>query len=192
VDRVTTVARVTGATRATLRPRCLRWALGAAAFASTLAAADEPVSPAVPAELSGRAVEVGSGDSLVVEYGGRRVDVRLADINAPQGSDYYAPAAKTLLANIVLDQPVRVAVAGVAADGTVFGYLTFGELDVNLEMVKRGAAWPCWDFAQRTDFLHWEYEARRWRRGLWVATWEIDARAACLRRPPVATPPARP
>jgi endonuclease YncB( thermonuclease family) len=135
--------------------------------------------------LEGKVTEVISGDTLLIADGGTRVEVRLADINAPQGSEYYAPAARTLLASMVLDQPVRVKVTGSGGPDRVFGRVTVGELDVNLEMVRQGAAWVCWDFAADTYFMPWENAARRWKRGLWGATWEITARAACLRRPPV-------
>src|SRR5260221_3583373 len=73
-----------------------------AALASATAAADTPAGEVI----SGRVVDVVSGDTLVVADGARRVEVRLADIDAPQGSDYYAPGARTLLAAMVRKLPV--------------------------------------------------------------------------------------
>jgi hypothetical protein len=55
-------------------------------------------------------------------------------------------------------------------------------------MVKRGAAYVCWDFPVDTYFTPWETSAKRLRVGLWQGTWEINARADCLRRPPVELP----
>lgn len=142
--------------------------------------------------IAGRGVEVKSGDTLVVDDGAKRIKVRLADIDAPQGSDYFAPASRTLLSSLVLDQPLSIVVTGSAGNESVFGRVAAGKLDINLEMVRRGAAWVCWDFAQRTYYLPYENDARRFRRGLWSATWEINARARCLGRPPVQQPPPTP
>jgi endonuclease YncB( thermonuclease family) len=66
----------------------------------------------------------------------------------------------------------------------VFGRVRYQALDVNLEMVKRGAAFVCWDFPVDTYFTPWEAAARRQQIGLWSSTWEIAARSECLRRPP--------
>jgi endonuclease YncB( thermonuclease family) len=138
--------------------------------------------------LSGRSVAVVSGDTLLLDEGRRKTEVRLADIGAPRDAEHFAPAARTLLGSLVLDRPVTVAVAGRADDGRVSGHVTAGRLDVNLEMVRRGAAWVCWEFAQRTDYRPHESDARRQRRGLWSSTPEIEARARCRERPPAGQP----
>jgi endonuclease YncB( thermonuclease family) len=168
-------------------PRCrlvvATAALGVLALATIGARAEE---------ITGRVVDVRSGDTLVVDAGGTVIEVRLADIDAPQGSAFYAPAARTLLASMVRKAPVRIAVTGRASDARVFGRVRAGELDVNLEMVRRGAAWVCLEFAATTDYLPYDSDARRFHRGLWSRTWEIDARAECLRRPPAAEPVSAP
>ena len=153
------------------------WAIAAAAFAAD------------PAEITGTVTEVRSGDTLVVRSGERDIVVRLADIDAPQGSDYFAPGSRALLSGIVQNETVSIKVTGKNAAGEVFGRVTYKNLDVNLEMVKRGACFVCWDFAVDTYFLPWETAARRQRIGLWNSTWEINARSECLRRPPVEQMP---
>nr|ABQ11267.1 nuclease-like protein [uncultured bacterium]AKQ70956.1 nuclease-like protein [bacterium enrichment culture] len=142
--------------------------------------------------VQGTVTAVGSGDTFTIGTDGRPTVVRLSDINAPHGSEFYAPASRTLLTALLLGKPVRVVVHGRWGDGNVFGRVFAGELDVNLEMVRRAAAFVCWDFVQQTDYAPWEANAKRERRGLWSQTWEIEARGACLRRPPVELPPAKP
>jgi micrococcal nuclease len=159
--------------------------LGALALASmwTFGAADAAETSL--REMTATATGVPGGDTIVVAgEGGSTVEVRLADIGAPQASAYYAREARTLLASMVEGKKVRIAVTGEPAPGRLFGRVHVGELDVNLELVRRGAAWVCWEYAADTSFAPWESDAKRWRRGLWAKTWEIEARTACDRRPP--------
>lgn len=146
-------------------------------------------NPAVAAdEIAGKVTEVQSGDTIVVDAGQGATVVRLSDIDAPQGSEYFAPGSRALLNAMVGGKDVRVVVAGVAKDGPTFGRVHAGELDVNLEMVKRGAAYVCWEFAVETDYKPWEQRAKDAGIGLWGQNWEIQAIGACMRRPPVANP----
>jgi endonuclease YncB( thermonuclease family) len=152
-------------------------ALGAIAAAGAHSAAAEE-------EIEGTVTEIVSGDTLVVRAGERDVVVRLADVNAPQDAQFFAPGARGLLSGMLRNREVRVEVTGRDDAGQVFGRVHFRALDVNLEMVKRGAAFVCWDFPVDTYFTPWEAAARRQQIGLWSSTWEITARSECLRRPP--------
>lgn len=137
--------------------------------------------------IEGAVVRVPSGDTIVVNASGREVEVRLADIGAPQGSQFYAPAARTLLESITADRPVVVTQTGTRDTG-VFGRVRAGELDVNLELVRRGAAWVCWEYSRDTNYMPYENQAQRARRGIWSSTPEITALAECRRRPPAEQP----
>ncbi len=137
--------------------------------------------------IEGTVVRVPSGDTMVVNSSGREVEVRLADIGAPQGPRFYAPASQTLLEAITLNQAVVVRVTG-NSDSGVFGRARVGELDVNLELVRRGAAWVCWEYSRDTDYMPYENQAQRARRGVWSSTPEITALAECRRRPPAEQP----
>ena len=132
------------------------------------------------------------GDTLVVTSAEGDTEVRLADIGAPQGSAYYAPAATTLLSNMVLGLQVRVTVTGQSAPSHVFGRVHVGDLDVILALVQRGAAWVCLEYAADTGLIPYEHDAIRYRRGLWAWTTQFDARVACQRRPPAEHPIGRP
>jgi micrococcal nuclease len=134
--------------------------------------------------IIGTVTHVDSGDTLVVDDGSHATQIRLADIGAPQGSEYFSPGARTLLESMVTRGPVRVTVTGREGTERAFGRVFAGELDVNRELVRRGAAWVCWDYAAGTELLPYENEAKRYRRGLWSHVWEIDAFADCRRRPP--------
>ena len=160
-----------------------------AAFVALISAALALSTAAQQARLQGRVVRVQSGDQLTLAVDGREIDVRLSDIGAPQGAQFYAPVAKALLEGIVQGRTVELEVAGQRdGDDNVFGRLRTGELDINLELVRRGAAWVCWEYSPSTDYLPWENQAQRLRLGLWSRTLEITALTACRERPPAERP----
>ena len=154
-------------------------AVGAALAASALAQ---------PPTIEGVVVGVESGDTMTVSTPQGQIEVRLADIGAPQGPQFYAPAARGLLSAIVQDRPVAVTVTGRKGDEAVFGRVRRGELDVNLELVQRGAAWVCWDYAGDTAYLPYENQAQRARIGIWPRTLEIQVHVSCHDRPPAERP----
>lgn len=158
--------------------------LVAGAIGAVLGAA----APARAEDFTATVSEVSSGDTLQVAAGERKLDVRLADIGAPQGSEFYAPGARTLLESLVSGKTVRLVVTGHAGPDRVFGRVYAGNLDVNLELVRRGAAWMCLEYARDTDYMPFENDARRYRRGLWSATTAFDALTRCRARPPAERP----
>lgn len=162
--------------------------LTAALFATAVLAPAASPAGADEERLRGSVVRVESGDTLVLAVDGREIEVRLSDIGAPQGPQFYAPAARNLLEAIVSGRPVDLVITGRTSDDRVFGRLNAGRLDVNLELVRRGAAWVCWEYSRDTDYLPWENAAKRQRLGLWSRTLEITALTACRERPPAERP----
>jgi endonuclease YncB( thermonuclease family) len=145
-------------------------------------------------EITATVTAVTSGDTLQVADGQRTLEVRLADIGAPHGSDFYAPAAQALLNAMVSGQSVRVAITGRSGTDRVFGRVFARGLDINLELVRRGAAWMCIEYAIDTDYLPFQREAQRRQVGLWASanTNDFDARNRCRQRPPAEHPVGRP
>ena len=141
------------------------------------------------AEVMGRVVAVESGDTLRLAGGdNREFTVRLTDIGAPFGGAFYASSARQLLSNMVRNETVRVVVTGRGASDRVFGRVYRGPLNVNLELVKAGAAWLCIEFARDTAYLPYQNQAIRLRLGVWSRTTTFDARLACQARPPALRP----
>lgn len=156
------------------------------------AAAIGAVAPACAEDFTATVSGVSSGDTLHVAAGERKLEVRLADIGAPHGSEFFAPGAKTLLESLVSDKTVRVVVTGRPGPDRVFGRVYAGDVDVNLELVRRGAAWLCLEYAGDTDYMPFENDARRYRRGLWSGTTAFDALIRCRERPPAERPVGKP
>jgi endonuclease YncB( thermonuclease family) len=139
-------------------------------------------------EFEGRVLRVPSGDTLIVERDGGEVEVRIANIGAPQESQFLAPVSRSTLEAMVRNRTVRVEVTGVEAGVRIYGHVLAGRLDVARAQVQRGSAWVCWDYAVDTELRPVESEARRQRRGVWRNIMEVTTRSECRRRPPA--PPA--
>ena len=123
-------------------------------------------------------VRVGDGDTLDVREGGDRV--RLVQIDAPElgEGECYARQARVELerlarpgSRIELEPDARL------EDGDRFGrllrYVHAGETNVNVELVRRGAAAPYFfggdEGRYADDLLAAVDEARATRRGMWAA-----------------------
>lgn len=139
-------------------------------------------------EFESRVVRVESGDTVTVERDGREVELRLADIGAPQGSQFLAPVSRSILEAMVRNRTVRVEVTGVEQGVRLYGRVFAEALNVTRAQVERGNAWVCWDYATDSELMPVENEAKRHRRGVWRNTLEVTTRSECMRRPPV--PPA--
>jgi micrococcal nuclease len=137
------------------------------------------------AEFESRVIRVESGDTVIVERDGREVELRLADIGAPQGSQFLAPSSRSAVDGMVRNRTVRVQVTGVEEGVRLYGRLFVGALDVARAQVQRGNAWVCWDYALDSELMPVENQAQRHRRGVWRSIMEVNTRTDCRRRPPV-------
>lgn len=150
--------------------------------------------------LIGRVIGVHDGDTLTLLVDGRRpVKVRLAGIDAPELTQPYGQQARQDLSVLVFGQEVEVESAGLDRYGRALGVVHAGAINVNAELVNRGAAWV---YRQYPHPAHWEdleALAQRTRTGLWrlqfdqrVPPWEwrhhrlqsTDVSVATLPAPP--------
>lgn len=135
---------------------------------------------------------VGDGDTLDLRSGER---VRLVQIDAPElgAGECYARAALGELRRLAplgtlvqLEHDARL--DDVDGYGRLLRYVTVGEANVNVELVRRGAAAPYFFRGERgrlsDSLLDAAAEARRASRGMWAA-----CRVAWRPEAPVATHP---
>ena len=113
-------------------------------------------------------VRVKDGDSLVVESGGRQVDVRLADIDAPEHRQPRGDEAHAALRSLVAGREVQLQLVGGDAYRRVVAHIVVDGVDVNGELVRRGLAWVRRDYNPAPQLIRYEDEARDARRGLWA------------------------
>ena len=120
-------------------------------------------------ELHGRVVGVGDGDTLTLLTDTRQeVRVRLAGIDTPERGQPFGDRARQALSDLAFGEHVRVAAAGTDRYGRAVGRVFAGGVDVNAEMVRRGAAWVFRRYSDDPELLRLEEEARATRRGLWA------------------------
>ena len=121
------------------------------------------------AEIAGRVVGIADGDTLTVLDGAnRQITVRLAEIDTPERGQPYGDRARQALSDLAFDKAVRVVVQDTDRYGRAVGRVHDGAVDVNAEMVRRGAAWVFRRYSRDPSLLRLEEEARAARRGLWA------------------------
>ena len=142
----------------------------AARLALTLAAclALVPCLPASAASLTGKVVRVIDGDSLVFQSdrNEKPLEVRLKDIDAPEGCQPGGEEARDFLQSYVRDKSVQLDTRGRDHYGRTLAVLKVAGVDVNQRLVAEGHAWALrvkWD---RGTYVSQEKMAQALKRGL--------------------------
>ncbi|MES2721431.1 MAG: thermonuclease family protein [Pseudomonadota bacterium] len=121
------------------------------------------------AQISGYVISIADGDTLTLLTADKeRVKVRLAEIDTPERTQPYGQRAKQELASLAFNRNAEIRVIDTDRYGRVVGRVMVDRLDVNAELVRRGAAWVYRDYLQRPELIPLEAEARRLRKGLWA------------------------
>ncbi len=114
---------------------------------------------------------------------GRRMELRLAGIDAPERQQRHGAGARAALRTCVAGQVARVEVTGIDRHGRTLGRLMAGRRDCGLEQLRAGLAWHYRAYADeqpgavRRAYAAAEREARQRGIGLWadpapIAPWE--------------------
>lgn len=113
-------------------------------------------------------VRVKDGDSIVIASAGNQVDVRLADIDAPEFRQERGPEARDALHNLVAGKEIQLQLIGGDAYRRIIAHVFIDGVHVNAEMVGRGLAWVRRAYDPPAHLVQREDEARAARRGLWA------------------------
>jgi len=141
---------------------CLRWTMWI--FLLLLVAC----VPVASDRLDGTVVGISDGDTLtLLSAGDRRVKIRLGQIDAPERTQPWGNRSRQTLAEMVFQRTVRVQVIDIDSYGRTVGTVFLGDLDVNAEMVRRGAAWVYRRYATDERLFRLEDAARDQGLGLW-------------------------
>lgn len=135
--------------------------------------------PLCAEQFAGVVDRVTDGDTLTIHLKkGGHEKVRLQGIDAPELDQAYGKEAARVLEGLVRDRKVNVQCEGRDDEGRVLGYVYLKNHSINLEMVRRGAAWHDARVAKdKKGLAQAEQEARETKRGLWkdespVAPWD--------------------
>jgi micrococcal nuclease len=131
------------------------------------------------ADFSGTVTYVTDGDTLWVRpaAGGEPVQIRLVDLDAPEGCQTYGPEAKHALRERVLHRKVQVRTHGVDAYQRVLARIDHRGEDVNAWLVRFGYAWSMSFHGKQGLYAALEEQARRERKGLWALPGATDPRS---------------
>ncbi|MCZ6912457.1 MAG: thermonuclease family protein [Proteobacteria bacterium] len=114
--------------------------------------------------------KVFDGDSLIVSLApGRSVEIRLAEIDAPEKDQPFGDRSRDELRNLIDGEPVRIEIYDIDAYGRLVAhiYRLRDQLHVNSWMVGHGLAWVYPKYAEDERLFALEKSARGKSIGLW-------------------------
>lgn len=146
------------------------------AWLATLLLALAPALQA--ATFRGTVTHVTDGDTLWVRpaSGAAPVEIRLLDLDAPEGCQSYGPASKTALRARLLREAVRVHTRGLDDYRRQLARVEHRRQDVGAWMVLQGHAWSSTFRGKPGPYARLEAQARQERKGLWSVPGALDPR----------------
>lgn len=117
--------------------------------------------------LFGPFVSIIDGDSFKVKVQGAVMDVRLQGIDAPEIDQPFGKQARGILERLIRDQQVVLVFDDVDHYGRIVARAWVRNVDINLEMIRRGAAWFDSEYARDDELYSAEQKARAAKQGLW-------------------------
>ena len=137
------------------------------------------------------------GDSIRVVRRNEQIDVRLEGIDAPEHHQDFADRSKQELSDLVYGKEVEVARVTTDNYGRLVSRVYIDQLNVNLEMVRRGLAWHYKRYSTDSALAAAETTARARRAGLWVdpapvPPWSYRRSGAQSGSPAAAAQPRQP
>lgn len=116
----------------------------------------------------GRVVGVHDGDTFtLLAEGNRQIKIRLAEIDTPESAQPYGNRAKQELSALIFGKAVTVDVVDLDRYGRTVGRVSVDRIDINAEMVRRGAAWVYRKYVKDQTLFQVEAQAKQEKRGLW-------------------------
>lgn len=124
--------------------------------------------PAQAQEIQGKVVAISDGDTLtLLDTNKKQLKIRLAEIDTPESKQPYGKRAKQALSKLVFAKNATVKVQAKDRYGRIVGRVYIGDLDVNAEMVRQGAAWIYRQYAKDQTLYDLETKAKQDKTGLW-------------------------
>jgi len=119
-------------------------------------------------EFDAKVIVVMDGDTVMVLRDGKKVKVRLANIDAPESDQAFGKESRDALANMVLKKQVHVNSKAVDSYGRLIAEISINGKSVNEAQVKKGMAWEYSHFHSNKRYLSLNKQAQQARVGLWA------------------------
>lgn len=147
------------------------------------------------AAYSGKVIAVHEGDRLTILHTGKKLNIQLYGIDAPELQQSFGSDARSFLDAFTKEETVEVEPIGTVKKGNLTGMVLLGGDNINELLLLKGQAWV--DRKQCTadicgKWIKMEEAAKATKKGLWVdpqamAPWEFREKNA----KPVAKKPAK-
>lgn len=134
------------------------------------AIAASPYASSAAAAQSGEGVVTGisDGDTCYMVLDGKKVRVRLAEIDAPEKGQAFGRRSEQSLRELIADKRVRVVWSDVDRYGRLIAHVYVDGVDVSSVQVQRGFAWVYRQYSSNPQLLRFEDAARSAQLGLWA------------------------
>lgn len=115
----------------------------------------------------GKVISVTDGDTFKILVNGKKLTVRLADIDAPERGQPWGRNAREALSQKVAKQSVNVDEVGRDRYGRIIGRLWFDGRYINQELLREGHVWADRKYPQDGRLLGEEEAAKNAGMGQW-------------------------
>ncbi len=119
-------------------------------------------------EFNAKVIAVMDGDTIMVLREGKRVKVRLANIDAPEKAQEFGMESRQALLGMVQKRQVHVNSQAMDQYGRMVAEISVDGRSVNAEQVRRGMAWEYSHYHSNKAYLALQSEAQQAHRGLWA------------------------
>ena len=114
-------------------------------------------------------VKVSDGDTFSCNKGYNNIiQVRLADIDAPESGQAYGNQARKKLNSLIYKKTVRLTNERQDKYGRTVATVFSGSLNVNLAMIEQGYAWHYERYSNNAEYAAAMQQAQAKKRGLWA------------------------
>jgi len=121
-------------------------------------------------EFDAKVIAVMDGDTMMVLRDGKKIKVRLVNIDAPEADQEFGRESRQALADKVLKKQVHVNSQAVDSYGRMLAEISLDGQSVNEAQVDSGMAWEYSHFHRNKRYLSLNKQAQQSRRGLWAQT----------------------
>ena len=126
------------------------------------------VSLAQAEEFDAKVIAVMDGDTVLVLRDGRKIKVRLVNIDAPESDQEFGKESRDALAGMVLKKQVRINSHAIDSYGRMIAEVSIDGQSVNEAQVSKGMAWDNSHYRRNPRFQSLSKQAQQSRRGLWA------------------------
>jgi endonuclease YncB( thermonuclease family) len=126
------------------------------------------ISFAQAEEFDAKVIVVMDGDTVMVLRDGKKIKIRLANIDAPESDQAFGKESRQALVDKVLKKQVHVNSQAIDSYGRMIAELSMDGHSVNEEQVQNGMAWEYSHFHSNKHYLSLNKDAQQAHRGLWA------------------------